>query len=212
MDQGLERLLTEYEERSRREWQGILEPTAANMAEGRDRMLLFVGRESGQFLNSLARASGAQLIVELGTSYGYSTLWLADAARATGGKVISLDVADYKQDYARQALARVGLDDVVEFRTGDALELIPALPDGVDFVLVDIWKEIYVPSLELIFPKLKPGAALIADNMLQPAFERPHANAYRKAVRAKPGISSVLLEIGSGLEVSRLAGPLDEGL
>ena len=204
MDPAIESILAEYDERSRREWQGQLEgSTSAQRIETRDRMLLSVGREAGAFINSLAKAAGARRVLELGTSYGYSTLWFAEAMRETGGKVTSLDVADFKQAHARQALERAGLADYVEFRTGDALEIIPTLEGEFDFVLLDIWKNLYLPSLELFAPKLARGAIVVADNMLRPESDRPHALAYRRAIRAKAGISSVLLPLGQGLEISR---------
>lgn len=177
-----------------------------------DDLLLWVGPESGALLNSLAKGARATHILELGTSYGYSTIWLAEAAKANGGKVTTCELAKAKHDYARASLTAAGLAQQVELKTGDALEIIPTLPDGIDFVLVDLWKNMYVPCLELFFPKLKPGAVIVADNMLRPKQSRADALAYRRAVRSKPGISSVLLPVGSGLEISRLAGPHDEGL
>lgn len=212
MNPAIEAILDEYDERSRREWSGVADPAAPALAEGRDRMLLSVGRAAGQFLNLLARESKAQRILEIGTSYGYSTLWLAEAAQATGGKVVSLDVAAYKQDYAAAQLERVGLRGAVEFHSGDALKVIPTLEGSFDLVLMDLWKDVYVACLKAVVPKLAPGATVIADNMLQPVQDKPHALDYRRAVRAVPGMSSVLLPIGQGLEVSRLAGPTEEGL
>ena len=126
--------------------------------------------------------------------------------------MISLDVADYKQAEAAKALAAAGLDGIVEFHAGDALQIIPRLDGPFDFVLVDLWKDLYGPCLELFLPKLAPGALIVADNMLQPADSRDDALRYRRLVRSKPGLSSVLLPVGQGLEVSRLAGPDDAGL
>jgi predicted O-methyltransferase YrrM len=71
----------------------------------------------------------------------------------------------------------------------------------LDFVLLDLWKDLYVPSLEAFYPKLNPGAIIVADNMLHPGGEE--VKRYGKAVRAKPGLASVLLPVGSGLEISR---------
>ena len=211
MAEALETVLAEYEARSAREWAGQVQG-AARQGAVRDQMLLSVGREAGQFLNTLARDAGAKRILELGTSYGYSTLWLADAAKATGGKVTSLDVADYKQAHAREQLGRVGLQGQVEFHVGDVLKVLPTLSGPFDFVLLDVWKDVYVACLELILPKLSPGAVIVADNMLQPVAARADALAYRRRVRAEPGVSSVLLPVGQGLEVSRTAGPDDVGL
>jgi predicted O-methyltransferase YrrM len=83
------------------------------------------------------------------------------------------------------------------------VELIGQLPSGIDFVLLDLWKDLYVPCLEAFFPKLNPGAIIVADNMTMPGGEE--VAAYGRAVRAKSGITSVLLPVGSGIEVSRLA-------
>jgi predicted O-methyltransferase YrrM len=175
----------------------------------RDDMLLAVGPETGGLLNLLAKSHGARNILEVGTSYGYSTVWLAEAARATGGKVTTLDVAPAKQAYARDMLTKAGLIDYVEFRTGDARALIPGVGDGIDLVLLDLWKDLYVPCLELFFPKMSPGGLIVADNMTTPAEAQPEARTYRKAVRAKAGVSSVLLAVGSGIELSRVANEVD---
>lgn len=179
---------------------------------GVDDFLLAVGPATGALMNTLVKGAGAKAILEIGTSYGYSTLWLAEAARATGGKVVTLDVAANKQAYAREMLLKAGLAEFVEFRNGDALQLIPTLPDGLEFVLLDCWKNIYVPCLELFHPKLASGAVVVADNMVFPANAHDDAIAYRRAVRAKPDMVSVLLSVGSGLEVSRRRGPLDDDL
>jgi predicted O-methyltransferase YrrM len=212
MDQAIETVLAELDERARREWQGGPQGASQMTVDVRDRMLLSIGRDAGVLVNMLAKSAGCRRILEIGTSYGYSTIWLAEAARASGGKVISLDVADYKQAHAAEVLERAGLRNHVEFHTGDALQIIPQLEGGFDFVLVDLWKDLYVPALDLFFPKLAPGATIVADNMLRPAADRTNALGYRRAVRARPGITSVLLPVGQGLEVSRLKGPEDEGL
>nr|WP_245497559.1 DUF1442 domain-containing protein [Rhizobium ruizarguesonis] len=94
-----------------------------------------------------------------------------------------------------------GLAEHVEFKVGDAVQMIGELSQGIDFVLVDLWKDLYVPCLEAFYPKLNPGAIIVADNMLRPGGD--DLKRYGEAVRAKPGISSVLLPVGSGLEVSR---------
>jgi predicted O-methyltransferase YrrM len=84
---------------------------------------------------------------------------------------------------------------------GDAVQMITELPAGIDFVLVDLWKDLYVPCLDAFYPKLNPGAIIVADNMLRPANDE--VKQYARAVRALPGITSVLLSVGSGIEISR---------
>ena len=94
-----------------------------------------------------------------------------------------------------------GLAGHIDFKVGDALQMIAELPTGIDFVLVDLWKDLYVPCLEAFYPKLNPGAIIVADNMLRPGDEE--VKRYGRAVRARPGITSVLLPVGSGIEISR---------
>ncbi|AXB78531.1 O-methyltransferase [Novosphingobium sp. P6W] len=169
--------------------------------EDRDARLLAVGPETGRLINILARSLKAPTILEIGTSYGYSGIWLAEAARASGGKVITLELQDYKAAHARAKAEEAGLADHIDFRVGDALDLIAQLGEPVDFVLLDLWKDLYVPSLEAFYPMLNPGAIIVADNMIRPGGD--NARAYSQAVRAKPGITSVLLPVGTGIEVSR---------
>jgi len=209
MDAAVHAVFGLYDKRMQEEAAYWRNPTGGKT---QDDFLLAVGPATGAFLNNLVKDSGARRILEIGTSYGYSTTWLAEAAKATGGAVTSLDVAANKQAYAREMLEKAGLADVVEFRCGDALELIPTLEDGLDLVLLDCWKDVYVGCLERFHPKLAPGAVVVADNMIRPANARADALAYRRAVRGKPDMTSVLLSLGSGLEVSRKRGPLDEGL
>ena len=160
-----------------------------------------MGPETGRLINILARSLKAPTILELGTSYGYSGVWLAEAARATGGRLITMELQDYKSNRAREMASQAGLADHVDFKVGDAVQMIAELPAGIDFVLVDLWKDLYVPCLEAFYPKLNPGAIIVADNMLRPANDE--VKQYARAVRALPGITSILLPVGSGIEISR---------
>jgi predicted O-methyltransferase YrrM len=203
IDTAVWAVLEEYEARAEREEQ-VWESLAPEEAERRiDEMLLPVGRATGTLLNLLAKEAGARRILEVGSSYGYSTVWLAEAARAVGGKVISLELRRAKTEYAGTRLARAGLAGYVEFVIGDALESLASLSGPFDLVLIDLWKNLYVPVFELLHPKLAPGALIVADNMLEPASARPHAQAYRHAVHMARDMSSVLLPVGNGIELSR---------
>ncbi|WP_375382325.1 O-methyltransferase [uncultured Sphingomonas sp.] len=168
---------------------------------GRHEPLLAVGPETGQLLYLLVRSLDKPLVLELGTSFGYSGIWLADAARAAGGRVISMELHPHKAEIASRMATEAGLASFIEFRTGDAVQLIDELRDRIHFVLVDLWKDLYVPCLEAFYPKLADGALIVADNMIYPGGADVHQ--YAAAIRAKPGMSSVLLPVGSGLELSR---------
>lgn len=168
----------------------------------RDEFLLPVGPEVGAFLHALVLARRPRRILELGTSYGYSTLFLADAARAVGARVVTMELADYKQAYAREQLAEAGLADVVDFRLGDAVAMTADDSGTFDFALLDIWKELYLPCFEALYPKLAEEAVICADNMITPEVARPEVRQYREAVRSKPDLQTALLPIGQGIELS----------
>jgi predicted O-methyltransferase YrrM len=169
----------------------------------RDEFLLPVGPEVGAFLHALILAHRPRRILELGTSYGYSTLFLADAARAVGAQVVTMELADYKQAHARAELAEAGLAEVVDFRLGDAVAMLGAdLGPAWDFVLLDIWKELYLPCFEAVYPCLSDEGIICADNMIEPALARAEVREYRQAVRARPDLQTALLPIGSGIELT----------
>ena len=197
-------VLARYEARAEEEKQTWATADPGSLFARRDEFLLHVGAEVAEFLLALIVARGAKHIVELGTSYGYSTLFLAEAARRTGGRVTTYELAEDKQAFARDELAQAGLDGHVDWKLGDAVALLDEVEAGVDFVLVDLWKDLYVPCFEKIYPKLADNAVIAADNMLFPEMARPDAEAYRAAIRAKSELQSVLLPIGSGIELSCL--------
>ena len=203
MDAAVAKVLREFEERSDREWEQILEQDMLKLPRHLDEFLLSVGPATGQLINLLAKEAKAQTILEVGSSYGYSTVWLAEAAQATRGKVISLEIHEEKQEHARVSIEKAGLGGSVDFRLGDARDSIAGLTASIDFVLLDLWKDLYVPCFDLFYPKLRPGALIVADNMIFPESSREHAEAYRKHVRTRSGMQSVLLPVGSGIELSR---------
>jgi predicted O-methyltransferase YrrM len=197
------RVLREYEARSAAERELGEQMSEAEFGRRVNEFLLPIGPETGQFLNMLIKAANCRRILEVGTSYGYSTLWLAEAARATGGKVVTLEMAAEKAEFARQRMSAAGLAGQVEFKIGDALDSIAALKEPLDFVLIDLWKDMYVPCLERIYPRLAAGALLAADNILAPESSRAGTAKYVVAVRQLRGMQSVTVPIGSGIELSR---------
>jgi predicted O-methyltransferase YrrM len=195
-------VFAEYEARDAIEqerWK--LTPPGSGLAN-RDDFLLPVGPEVGAFLHALILARKPKRILELGTSYGYSTLVMADAARSVGAELITMELADYKQAYAREQLGKAGLDGVVDFRCGDAVAMLRADPGPFDFILLDIWKELYMPCFDAFYSKLSEEAIIASDNMIYPEIARPDVRVYRDAVRAKTDLQTVLLPIGQGIELS----------
>jgi predicted O-methyltransferase YrrM len=127
---------------------------------------LSVSRETGTLLYMLARSIQARSVVEFGTSFGISTLYLAAAMKDNGGgRVIGTEFEPSKVSRARENIAAAGLSEFVEVRAGDALETLGRdLPQTIDLVLLDGAKSLYSPVLELIAPRLRPGALVVADN------------------------------------------------
>ncbi len=204
IDQKLREVFQAYHERIKSENTLMSSLSWEETMQRRDEFLLPVGKEVGQFLNAMIRSANAKVILEVGTSYGYSTLWLTEAARAIGGKVITLELDEAKAEYAKTQLTKAGIAGFVEFRIGDALSNIGDSKETFDFVLIDLWKALYVPTLELILPKLNLGAYVVADNMLHPPAHEQEAADYRRAIRDLLVFDSVLLPIGSGIEVSQM--------
>lgn len=194
MDDAMRHALGLYHQRIEEEKQGY----------GGPHRHMAVGPAAGRFINLLASSLDAPHILELGTSLGYSTIWLADAARATGGQVTTIELEAEKSAIAKEMAEGAGLAEWVNYQVGDALALIDSLDGPFDFVLVDHWKDLYLPSFEAFRDKLAPGAILVADNMIRGGGGDSSGQAeYAAAVRAMPGMTSVLLPVGSGLEVSR---------
>jgi len=124
---------------------------------------LAIAPEVGELLYVLAVARRPATMVEFGASLGYSTIHLAAAVRDLGaGKLISTELEPEKARIAARNLLDAGLDDVVELRVGDALETLQDVP-AVDLLFLDGWNDLYVTLLDLLEPRLEPGALVIAD-------------------------------------------------
>lgn len=203
MDAKIEGLLHDMEARWRKE-QAEQADIGREAAYSRvDDYLLPVGPETGRLMSDLIRATRAQLVVEVGSSYGYSTLWLADAAREVGGRVVSLEIHPGKIAAASATLASAGLSDIVEFIEGDAVASLESLEGPVDFALIDLWKDLYIPCFGRLAGKLSPGALIVADNITFPPDNAENAAAYRAHIRTDARFESLLLPIGAGLEITR---------
>lgn len=129
-------------------------------------LYLAVSPETARLLYMLARTSRAQAIVEFGTSFGISTIHLAAALRDNGGgRLVGTELLGDKAEAARGNLAAAGLLDLCDIREGDALETLARdLPASIDMVLMDGHKALYPKVLDLLAPRLRPGACIVADN------------------------------------------------
>ncbi|NBE53292.1 O-methyltransferase [Streptomyces boluensis] len=201
----IESVLADLEARSGKEQQELEALRAAGGTALRERagsFMLDVGPEVGLFLNTLVRVSGARTVVEVGGSVGYSTLWLAEAVRATGGRLYSIEVDKDKQDEQRANLIAAGLDAHVELTTCEAPELAESLPGPIDLVLLDHWKELYIRDFEACWPLLRPGGLIVADNVLVPQKNAEVIGRYRRHISGLSDAQSQMLAVGDGLEVT----------
>jgi len=163
-----------------------------------------ISPDQGMFLYLTARLVEARTIVEFGTSFGISACYLGAAARANGGRFIGSEREPNKIAAARANLADAGLDAVAEVRAGDAMETLAAIDGPIDLVLLDGWKDLYLPMLQMLRPKLRRRAAVFADNIFTFPTELAPYVAYVRD--PQNGFESTTVPLGHGLEYSVLVG------
>ncbi|MET9487795.1 class I SAM-dependent methyltransferase [Nocardia sp. NPDC006630] len=127
--------------------------------------LLPVARPVGRLLYQLALATGAKTIVEYGTSYGMSAVYLAAAAQQTGAQVIGTELSPHKAATAAANLAAAGLADRARILVGDARETLRELTEPVGLLLLDGWIPLHLPIFRILEPILAPGAVIVSDNV-----------------------------------------------
>ena len=151
---------------------------------------------SAEFLCALAAGIEAKNIVEIGGSSGISTIALATAARAVAGHVISIEIEPQRQQEARETLSHLGLSSYVNFVLADAAAIIPTLAE-IQLVFIDCEKEDYIPFFDRL--QVAAGGVVVADNILS-----HNLTNYVAHVRSRPGVESITLPIGQGMEITRL--------
>jgi len=159
-----------------------------------------VEQATAELLGVLVRASGALRILELGTSNGYSTIWLADAAEATGGRLLSVEVDAARAALARENLRKARLDDRVEFRTEDAqLTLRQSKASEWDFVFLDAERPAYVSYMRDLVRTLALGGVLAVDNV------RSHEQElldFTSLIEAEQTLTQTVVPVGAGLRLA----------
>lgn len=170
----------------------------------RGERMLNITRDTGEFLRVLIRSTRARRILEIGTSNGYSTLWLAEAAGPTGGVVETLERSPYKLDLARANFARSGLAERIRQHAGDAGAFFPLQPDAAyDCIFLDSHRPEYLGWWPQLRRLLAPGGVLVVDN----ATSHPHEMAeFTAAIRADTAFTTALVPVGKGEFVAHRAG------
>jgi predicted O-methyltransferase YrrM len=166
--------------------------------------LVALDSDKAEFCYQLCRANNARRIVEIGTSYGVSTLYLAAALRDNircgggNGVVIGTEYEPSKAAAARANFQQTGLSRFVDLREGDLRQTLKEIDGPVDFMLMDIWITMARPALELVTPHLRPGAIVIADNTMEYRSEYADYFAFLEA----QGFRTMTLPFDGGLEMS----------
>lgn len=153
-----------------------------------------IAPETGRFLTLLAASAPPGKWVEIGTSGGYSTLWLALAAMETGRKVITFDVDPAKVALARETFHQAGVDDWVEPVEADARQQLPTL-EGISFCFIDTEKELYLDCYELVVPRMVAGGILVADNATS---HRDELATFLDRVMQDDRVDALVVPIGMG--------------
>jgi predicted O-methyltransferase YrrM len=163
-----------------------------------------VSPDAGRFLYTLVRAVRLGTVVEFGTSFGISTIYMAAALRDRGGgAIITTELQASKADRARQFIDEAGLSDLVDLRVGDALQTLRGLERDVALLFLDGAKDLYVPVLKLLEPVLKAGALVIGDDI--DLFPDALATYLRYVRDPANGYVSVKVPIGDAMELSTRA-------
>ena len=154
-----------------------------------------------EFCHLVCRSLRARRVVECGTSFGVSTLYLAEAVRRNGpgGVVIGTEFEPAKAAAARANFADAGLAEVIDLREGDLRETLKVIEGPVDFVLMDIWTEMVRPAIELIAPHLRPGAVVVCDNTGE-RFRDNYRPFFEFVADPANGLATLTLPFEGGLE------------
>ena len=124
-----------------------------------------ISREQGQTMRRLVIDNNCKNIIEFGASFGISTIYLADAARLTGGKVVSTELLKSKAERAIRNIEDADLSDFAEVKIGDAMETLKEHDEPIDFLFLDGWKDLYLPLFRMLEPLFHKGTLIYADNM-----------------------------------------------
>ncbi|UBR49709.1 O-methyltransferase [Halomonas sp. FeN2] len=187
MSETLQELLTELEQFGQQNDAAISE---------RPRRMLNITRDTGEFLSVLVQATNAQRVLEIGTSNGYSTLWLAQAVQRIGGHVTTVELSEFKLEMALRNFERSGLSDVITQHRGEAGGFLERLDDACfDLLFLDSKRSDYVQWWPNIQRVLRKGGLLVVDNATSHADEMAD---FMALVSADPGFTTCTVPVGNG--------------
>jgi len=156
-----------------------------------------IPRVEGELLRQIALSHHAKLIVEIGTSYGFSGLFWASALRITGGTLHTVDKDPRKVELSKANFAKAGVANLIVNHLGDGQQIIPTLPSAIDLAFIDADKPATQAYVDLLWPKLRVGGSLLIDNATT---HRTQLAPIAAALREKKDASSTEVAVGNGLE------------
>ena len=170
-----------------------------DMYDHQRRGMMNVPPDDGRMLRLLTEATGAKHVVEIGTSNGYSGIWLCLALRGTGGKLTTYEIDARRAALARENFKRAGVDKIVTLVEGDAHKEVPKLTEPIDLIFLDADKQGYLDYLNKLLPLLRPGGLVVAHNMTT----RQADPRYLKAITTNPALESLFVNMrGGGIGVT----------
>jgi caffeoyl-CoA O-methyltransferase len=152
-------------------------------------------RDTGRWLALLARATDAREVLEIGSSNGVSTIWLAAAAQHNGGRVTGTEILPERAADANRNLADAGLDAVARVVAGDARTTVASLPGPFDIVFIDAEKDDYVDHFQAVVGRVRLGGLILADNVISHDLSE-----YQAMLRSSSDVETVTIPIGRGVE------------
>ncbi len=173
-----------------------------DMYKNQSRGMMNVPPEDGRFLRLITEAMNAKHVVEIGTSNGYSGIWILLALRSTGGRLTTYEIDAGRAKLARENFKRAGVDKIVTLVEGDAHEEVPKLKEQIDILFLDADKEGYIDYLNKLLPLVRPGGLIIAHNMTPGMADQN----YVRAITTNPDLETLFINTspaGIGLTLKK---------
>ena len=158
--------------------------------------MMNIAKAEGQWFEQLVQQIDAKKVVEIGTSNGYSAIWLALGLAQTGGKLITLEIDDGRYKLAQENFSKAGVSHLIDARLTDALAELERIEGPIDLVFIDAWKDDYPRYLELVLPKVRPGGMIAAHNVENLSGEEG-IRRYRELVDNHPQLETRYVHEGS---------------
>jgi predicted O-methyltransferase YrrM len=170
-----------------------------------DKRMLAITKDTGIFYNILLRIQKPKKILEIGTSYGYSTLWFADAMN--NSKIITVEKNPKKIKLAKENFRKAGVSKKIEIKEGIARDVLIQLSkskskEQFDFIFIDADKEEYPFYFDICLPMLKKGGIIAADNIISPRRFKKYIKKYLNHISTVKNVQSITVPIGNGQEIS----------